>query len=119
MEGVLLAEFSFNRKLDTGNASAGGIGSDFARLGMTLWSDIYARYPSRGPVWHTRLELLIKARNGLAHDDATKLAEIRAAGWPLTLPTARAWRSSLDGLAKGMETVCEVHLTGLLDHQPW
>lgn len=116
---VIRAEFSLNRKLDSGNATPGGVGSDFARLGMTLWPDIYNRYPSRGPMWNRRLELLNTVRNAIAHDDAAKTFDVRAAGWPLTLPTARRWRRSLDGLARGMDTVCKGHMTRLIGKPPW
>ncbi|GAA3023855.1 hypothetical protein [Actinokineospora globicatena] len=108
-----------NRKLDSGNASPGGLGTDFARLGMALWADLKGRYPSRATKWNRKLELLNTARNGIAHDDETKLQKMRSEGWPMTLPTARSWRSALDALADGMDTVCKTHLKTLLGNAPW
>ncbi len=119
LEDIVLLEFSASRRLDSGNASPGGIGTDFARLGMTLWPDIKRHYAARGPQWNERLEILNTARNGIAHDDQAKLAEVRSRGWPLTLPGARRLRRSLDGLAKGMDTVCRDHLASLLKMAPW
>lgn len=34
------------RRLDSGNAGPGNLGTDWARLGATLWGDLYAAYPS-------------------------------------------------------------------------
>ncbi|GAA2990052.1 hypothetical protein GCM10010483_38230 [Actinokineospora diospyrosa] len=108
-----------NRKLDTGNASPGGLGTDYARLGMELWAELKTRYPSRAAKWNKKLELLNTARNGIAHDDETKLQKVRSEGWPMTLPTARSWRSALDALAGGMDTVCKTYFTTLTGSAPW
>jgi len=34
-----------------------------------------------GPVWNKKLAALNTARNGIVHDDATKIAKVRAEGW--------------------------------------
>jgi hypothetical protein len=119
LQQVLVIPYRTGRRLDRGNAEPGGLGNDFGLLGMTLWPDIKAKYPVRGEEWRRKLELLNEARNGIAHDDATKLARVRSSGWPLTLPSIRRWRSALDGLAAGMDHVTKDYLQRLLNVTPW
>ncbi|WP_179468431.1 hypothetical protein [Mycolicibacterium vinylchloridicum] len=106
------------RKLDSGNASPGNLGNDFAILGMTLWPDIYARYPTRGPKWNSVLDRLNDVRNAIAHSDAVKLQQIRATQ-PLTLATFREWRRSLNTAASGFDRVVAAYLTYLTGDTAW
>lgn len=108
-----------DRTLDRGNASPGNLGDDFGRLGMAFWPDISARYPRRGAHWNRTVHLLNTARNGIAHDDNAKLAELQSSGWPLTLTTARRWRRTLNGTAHGMDTVCAEYLAEIVGEAPW
>lgn len=117
--GIVSVQFKSNRRLDAGNATPGGIGSDFARFGLRLWPGLTARNPTRASIWNERLTLLNMARNGIAHDDWRQLESIRASGWPLTLSTARTWRSSLDGLAKAMDNECKQYLANWVGWVPW
>ncbi|CRK60790.1 hypothetical protein [Alloactinosynnema sp. L-07] len=116
---VLSVPFRAARRLDRGNAEPGGLGNDFGLLGMTLWPDLKSRYPAKGDEWRRRLELLNEARNGVAHDDASKILKVHAAGWPLTLSSIKKWRTTLDGLAGGMDTVTSEYLHQLLGVRPW
>ncbi len=118
---IILGRYNlqYARKIDSGNAQPASLGTDFGRFNLPLWAELKARYPSRARTWNEKLTLLNEARNGIAHDDNAKLDRLRAAGWSLTVATARRWRSGLDGLAMGMDTVCEVHLRGLLGRAPW
>lgn len=116
---VLALPYRSARRLDRGNAEPGGLGNDFALLGVTLWPDLRTRYPAKGPEWRRKLGLLNDARNGIAHDDADKIAGVTAAGWPLTLPSIRRWRSALDGLAEGMDHVVGDSLRHLVKVEPW
>jgi hypothetical protein len=67
---------------------------------MQLWADLESRYPARCATWNRTLEILNTARNGIAHDDRSKLARARASGWPMTLQSVSRWRSALNGLPK-------------------
>lgn len=116
---VLRIPYTAARKLDQGNAEPGRLGYDFGLFGMRLWPELTARYPGRAGKWNKRLELLNKARNGLAHDDARKVAEVVAAGWPMTLRSVDRWRRALDGLAQGMDHVVSEHLRTLFGARPW
>src|SRR5690242_4398976 len=57
-----------DRKLDRGNANAGNIGADFARLGMTFWPDVH-RLDQRHQARQALLEELNAWRNAIAHQD--------------------------------------------------
>jgi hypothetical protein len=92
------------RKLDVGDANPGTLGSDFAILGVTLWLDIHASYPTRGTKWRTTLENLNGVRNAVAHSDAAKLAAVKQKQ-PLNLATFKRWRRSIDGAASGFDKV--------------
>lgn len=116
---VLTVPFVANRRLDRGNAEPGALGTDFGLLGMTLWPDLKARYPAKGAQWQRKLELLIMARNAIAHDDVGKLARVAAAGWSVGLTDIRRWRAALDGLAVGMDHVTREHLHRLVAVTPW
>lgn len=86
---------------------------------MTLWPDLKACYPSKGPEWSRKLGLLNEARNGIAHDDTSKITKVQMAGWPLTMPSIKKWRSALDGLAGGMDHVTSDYIRRLLKVTPW
>src|SRR5713226_2645578 len=65
---ALRAEFLLNRKLDKGNPNPGNIGSDFSRLGLKLWTDVYAHDPRNQPR-KILLEELNEWRNAIVHQD--------------------------------------------------
>lgn len=116
---VLKIPYTSARKLDRGNAEPGGLGQDFGLFGMDLWTELRRTFPNGAQRWQEQLRLLNTARNGLAHDDARRIAEVQAAGWPLTLDSVRRWRISLDGLAKGMDHVVGKHLQQVFGSTPW
>ncbi|WP_344315332.1 hypothetical protein [Fodinicola feengrottensis] len=111
--------YEHGRRLDRGNADPSALGSDFGLLGMRIWDALRSTYPAKGELWRRKLELLNAARNGIAHDDQTKLGVVRAAGWPLTLASARSWRAGLDGLVVGMDHVVKRHVQDTLKVSPW
>jgi hypothetical protein len=116
---TLIIPYKEHRRLSYGNASPAGLARDFGLLGMSLWDILRALYPTRGRQWHDRLALLIEMRNGLAHADEQKVAKVVAAGWPLTIRSARRWRGTLDGLAIAMDRVVHDHLDRRLGISAW
>ena len=102
------------RRLDSANATKDTIANDFIRLGLRMWATLEDRFPERVREWLSTVHLLNTARNGIAHDVEAKLDQLRRDGHALSLSTALAWRSSLDGLTRGMDTVCSAHLQALL-----
>lgn len=115
---VLLSALVRGRKLDVGNAGPGNIGNDFGNLGMSLWPDVYNRYPTRGRKWHTVLDRLNDVRNAIAHSDSAKLEQVKRLQ-PLTLATFRRWRGSLNTAAYGFDKVVAAYLSYLTGTTAW
>ncbi|MCG8916716.1 hypothetical protein L6E12_13035 [Actinokineospora sp. PR83] len=110
----------YGRRLDTGNATKDGIGSDFLRLGLRMWVVLESALRDQVQEWLLTVHLLNAARNAIAHNVDAKLDQLRQDGHSLSLSTALRWRSSLDALAVGMDTVCNAHLRFLLPEvTPW
>lgn len=107
------------RKLSSGNAGPGNLGSDFGRFGLSLWPELNARWPSRAVGWKGQLEALNGARNAIAHADQAKMAELVEQGYRLAqLSTIRRFHSSVNGLASGMDEVLGRYLYRLLGGTP-
>ncbi|MGY3127389.1 hypothetical protein ACVWW9_000888 [Agrococcus sp. UYP33] len=108
------------RKLDSGNAGPGNIGTDWTALGMTVWPDLNAAYPGAKGAgdWNARLEWLNMARNGIAHNDPSKISGAHAVH-PLTLNTFRVMRRRLDKFATGLDRVTQAYLKLATGSHPW
>ncbi|MGW1346958.1 hypothetical protein ACWCOV_38305 [Kribbella sp. NPDC002412] len=109
---VVRALLTTGRKLDIGNANWGNIGSDFAKFGVSVATELKAAYPRRYRGWTGKLDRLILARNAIAHQNPADLAEASALQ-PLTLATFRNWRSALNGVAIGLDRVVGTYLKDL------
>lgn len=109
------------RRLSSGNAGPGHLGSDFGRFGLSLWPELNARWPSRAVGWNRQLEALNDARNAIAHADHAKIVELESRGYRLAqLRTIKRFRSSVNGLASGMDEVLGSYLYRLLGGPgPW
>ncbi len=105
--------FLRDRKLDRGNPNPGNIGSDFERLDISLWADLYVLSP-RNRQRRRALEELNEWRNAIAHHDFTRLG-VSA----IQLQQVRNWRSACYLLAQGMDFVTHARLTILLGAPPW
>lgn len=114
LQDALRVEFLLNRTLDRGNPHPGGIGSDFGRLGVDFWTDVYALHASN----NRRRELLqelIDWRNAIAHQDFNPVG-----GDPtLHLSKVRSWRSAVNALTGFFDRVMQSYLGGLLGAPPW
>jgi hypothetical protein len=115
---ILRANFMHARFVDSGNANPGNLGNDYARLGIALKDELKSKYPSRQPQWYSSLDRLNRARNAIAHSNAAQLAKCRDEQ-PLTLRSAKRWRSSLNGLAVAMDAVVGAYLKDLYGKDPW
>jgi hypothetical protein len=118
-QASLRIPFTFNRKLNQGNADPGTLGSDFGLFGIALWAGLQARFQDRAKDWNHKLAALNMARNGIVHDDAAKVARVQAAGWPFTLRSVDRWKAALDGLARGIDTVVCGQLKLEYGTSPW
>ncbi|NEW42500.1 hypothetical protein [Nocardia cyriacigeorgica] len=99
------------RKLSTGNASPTALSNDFKMFQMSFWPAIKAMYPAKSSPWNDFLANLNEARNAIAHRDETKLAAVTD---PLTLATFKRWRSTLNGIASGIDKVVGAYLQDTL-----
>lgn len=104
------------RKLNWGNANAGNIGSDYARLGLDIWSLVHAASP-RAQQRQSKLEQLNLWRNAVAHYDFTKP---RLGGrTELTLSEVREWRRACNALALDFDRVARAYLISVTGQAPW
>ena len=107
-------EFLMSRTLDRGNPHPGGIGSDFNRLGVDFWPEVYALHALN----NRRRELLqelIDWRNAIAHQDFNPVG-----GDPtLHLGRVKTWRSAVNALTGYFDRVMRSYLGGLMGAPPW
>lgn len=116
LKNVLQARLTADRKLDHGNPNPGNLGSDFARLGLVLWSEVEARGP-RNTRRKERLQELNDWRNAIAHMDfdPAKLGGRKA----LRLSDVQAFRTACQGLARSFDGVLRDHLKRMVGSWPW
>lgn len=122
LQQIIRAQLTQGRKLDSGNAGPGNIGSDFARLGLRLWAQVEQRRPGRASAWNRSMTALNDARNAVAHDDRPALAKVTAAGYRLTeLRTMKNFQRDAGQLAVVMDDVVATHLQQLFGGttKPW
>lgn len=104
------------RKLNWGNANAGNIGADYARIGLDIWSGVHAS-SARSRQRQQKLEELNLWRNAVAHHDFNKA---RLAGrTQLTLSEVREWRRACNALALDFDRVARAYLIGITGQAPW
>lgn len=116
LQVFLRAEFIWNRSLGRGNPHPGAVGSDFNRLGIDFWMEVYAS-DVRNERRRELLQELINWRNAIAHQDFDPVAP---GGTPtLHLATVRGWRSAVGGLARGFDQAMYNYLQALLGGGPW
>ncbi len=117
IETILRANLEFGRKLDQGNSNRSTLGNDFVRLGLPIVQEIKAS----SAINRRRLDGLDRlnnARNAIAHNNPTQLAEVRVVQ-PLTMRSAKAWRRNLNGLTAAMDRHVGAYLKDLTGQQPW
>ncbi|QMU70262.1 hypothetical protein [Streptacidiphilus sp. P02-A3a] len=119
LKNIFRSNLAHSRQLDRGNANPGGIGGDFARLGLQIWPTLKLA-SKKGAQWNAALDELNIARNAIAHDDQAGFLKLPPSRYPITLAVVKSWRSSLDGLARSMDTIVGDYLTAISGgQQPW
>ena len=111
IQGFLRLEFLWNRSLDKGNPHPGGIGSDFNRLGLDFWAEVYA-LDTRNERRSELLQELNSWRNAIAHQDFDAVAGGGIA--TLHLATVKGWRSAANALARSFDQAMYNYLRALL-----
>ena len=113
-QDALRVEFLLNRTLDRGNPHPGGIGSDFGRLGVDFWADVYALHTLNNRRRELLQELIVW-RNAIAHQDFNPVG-----GDPtLHLSKVRSWRRATNALTGFFDRVMGSYLSELLGAPPW
>ena len=113
---ILRTEFNWNRNLGRGNPHPGALGADFGRLGIELWTTVYA-LDTRNERRRRLLQELVDWRNAIAHQDFDPVV---AGGPPtLRLDRVRAWRRAVGALAHSFDRAMYNHLRALLGGPPW
>jgi hypothetical protein len=109
-------ELNLGRKLDRGNPNPGNIGSDFNRLGVSLWPEINA-LDARNPQRQILLEELNEWRNAIAHQDfdPAKLGGTII----LRLAQVRKWRAACSGLAEAFDIAMRNYIEQTCGTVPW
>jgi hypothetical protein len=114
LQDALRVEFLLNRTLDRGNPHPGGIGSNFNRLGVDFWPEVYALHASN----FRRRELLqelVHWRNAIAHQDFNPVGGDST----LHLSKVKSWRSAVSALTVCFDRVMQSYLGGLMGVPPW
>lgn len=108
---LLQALLTRNRELSRGNASVDNLVSDYRRLGITDLRAALAGRDTRNKGRLRHVEWLIKARDGIIHDNRSKLGEVRKEGYQLQrLSAAKSWRQACDRLAPQMDGLLSGHV---------
>ena len=116
LQSVIYPEFVFARKLDFGNPNPGNIGSDFGRLGISLWTELQAA-DSRTQQRRRSLKELNRWRNAIAHQEFDP--GILGKQINLRIEQVRVWRTVCSGLAISLDEVMRAHVAKLIGRQPW
>ena len=116
LQGFLRVEFIWNRSLGKGNPHPGAIGSDFNRLGIDFWTEVYA-LDARNERRRELLQDLVDWRNAIAHQDFDPVAPGGHA--TLHLARVRGWRSAVSALARTFDQAMYNYLQALLGSSPW
>lgn len=108
------------RKLDVQNPQPAALGSDFGRLGFDLVPALKAEGAAIKEAL-TKLELLVRFRNAIAHGNESELAGIVASGdIKPTLGSYRQYRRTLNRLVGTMDRVVATELATVLQiPSPW
>jgi hypothetical protein len=110
---------TLDRQLDRGNATAGNLGSDFARFGFDLWPTVYAA-DAHGSRRREMLDQVMVWRNAIAHDSPlTTTGRAVVAGTKPTLTWGRKWRRGLGALAASLDRVVGNEVAILIGRPAW
>jgi hypothetical protein len=98
--GFLRDEFLFHRSLGRGNPNPAAIGSDFNRLGINFWTEVYA-LDLKNTRRRELLEELNNWRNAIVHHDFDPVSLGGTA--TLHLAKVRRWRIAINALARSFD----------------
>jgi hypothetical protein len=116
LQDMLRSQCVWGRKLDTGNANPGNLGSDFNRFQFNFWSEVLDLDPLH-EMRRNRLETFNTWRNAIAHHnyDPTRLGGTTT----LTILQVQEWRGDCNALASAFDAVTHKHLLSTTGVPPW
>jgi hypothetical protein len=104
---IVRGAFILGRQLDSKNAQPSALGSDFGRLGMKFWDEVYEAH-RKNKTRKERLEVLNAWRNAIAHQD---FSDARlGARTDVRLGEVRAFRRLCSALALSFDKVALAHV---------
>src|SRR3954470_8606431 len=103
-------------RLNSGNANAASIASDFGRFGFDLWRSTIQKDP-RTAGRREKLKSLNRWRNAVAHQDFRN-PQLRGRE-TVRISEVRAWRTACDCLAVDFDAVLRLYLKSLTGANPW
>lgn len=108
------------RQIDRNNARASQIGADFSRLGLQLWTQHGAleQRSKKRMKWHDALEILVDARNAIAHQNTDDLAKVLEKT-RLNKATIVRWHNLADSLAATMDAIVGDYIDMRTGVRPW
>lgn len=116
VQALTRAQFLWGLQLGRGNPQAAAIGSDFGRLSLPFWNDVYGVH-AHNRRRRAMLDELMAWRNAIAHNDFDPA--VFGPDPTLHLRQVRRWRSAINGLCDGFDRVLRDHLTGIFGTTPW
>jgi hypothetical protein len=99
---ITRSAFIQGRLLSKGNPNRSNLTQDFKRIGFDIPDALGPTYPAQYDEWYTTVESLMEARNAVAHSDDKGIRACRQKQ-PLTLPTFKKWRGSLERLVLSLD----------------
>lgn len=114
---VMQEQLTTGRKLDSGNANLGNLGSDFGRFGFDFW-DAVERSGKHNARRKEELGKLMAWRNAVAHDDITRKLPVLEPKH-ITLPVCRGWHRRTNNLAAAFDAVVADQCVNLGRPRPW
>jgi hypothetical protein len=116
MQHVLRNALLLSRKIDRGNPNPGNLGSDFTRLGLIFWDEVY-KLDRRNKERKKALEELNEWRNAIAHQDFDPA--VLGGRNTLLLHDVKGWRAACDQLAQSFDRLLARHILQLVGVTPW
>jgi hypothetical protein len=116
VNAILHTRLIEGRRLSSGNANPGNLGSDFGRFGIDFWGEVRRR-DRRNGARQKKLADLHVWRNAIAHQDFTS-PELGGREI-LRVHEIRRWRGVCERLAVEFDWVMGVYLSSVIGVPPW
>jgi hypothetical protein len=116
VQDIFYARLTNGRKLNSGNANPGNLGSDFGLFGVSFWDEVRGRKPGNA-LLQSELGRLNEWRNAIAHQDFSNPA--LSGRDSLRVAEVRRWRRVCNKLALEFDAVLDVYFTSFVGKPPW